>query len=325
MNREIPKLTCGVSVCICTHNGSVNLLKVIAGLRCQRDVEASWELVIVDNASTDGCAAIAAGYLEEAFPVQWRIVEENNLGISYARRRAAFEARFDTLVFLDDDTIPNSDFVKQASTVFVTFPEAGAVGGKIVAGYLGRHSRLAEVVADFALAICDRGNERFTYDGVCSGPVTAGMCIRTLLMREIVRDLRFVGSVTGAVGNVLLRGEDTAIVVRVLQLGYTCAYDPSLTITHLIPESRTTIDYLARLYEGIGRGQASVRKLFDWKARTPLSWAIGLRDFIQMLRARRNGPDEESMKHYPDIAAELHRLELRLLRGRALQALHWPF
>ena len=228
------------------------------------------------------------------------------------------EARYGILAFLDDDTIPKVDFVKQVSTVFDRFPGAGAVGGKIAPEYLGSPSRLVDEVAGFALAICDRGDEPMIYEGLCEGPVTAGMCIRTELMRKIAGDLRFVRTVSGAVGNVLLRGEDTAIVVRVLQLGYSCAYDPSLSITHVIPESRTTPEYLARLYEGIGRGQAAVRKLYDWKARTVLSWVIGLKDLVRWAAGRVRGAGGDG------AGTDMHDLGQRQVLGRALQALRWP-
>jgi hypothetical protein len=116
-----------------------------------------------------------------------------------------------------------------------------------------------------------------------------------------------------------MSGEDLAISAVARLRGWECWYEPSMEIEHMLPESRMQVEYLMRLYEGIGRGQAATRKVYDWKARTVLSWAIGLKDLVRWVGGRLIGP-----RGAGGIELELHGLGQRQILGRALQALRWP-
>jgi hypothetical protein len=97
-----------------------------------------------------------------------------------------------------------------------------------------------------------------------------------------------------------------------------------MQIEHVLPASRMDKNYLLRLYEGIGRGQAAVRKLYDWKARTPIAWLIGLKDYCRWQIGQRRGTTPELRRHYPALAGDLHDLHQSMTLGRARRALAWP-
>jgi glycosyltransferase involved in cell wall biosynthesis len=312
-----------ISVCICTHNGWPRLEEVLEGLKRQEGDLEEWELIVVDNASTDGTGPKTAEYLSRSFAGIGRVVLEPVLGTSFARRRAAFEARSEILCYLDDDTPPRIDFLRNAVRAFERFPKAGAVGGKILPIWDLPPTKLAEAAAPFALAICDRGEKPFRYEGVTSGPVTAGMCARTKVLQTIYGDARFVNRVSGAVGQNPLRGEDTAIVVRTHQLGYECWYDPALVVDHHLSVRRLQKDYLLHLYSGIGRGQAAVRRLFDWKARTPLAWILAAKDFVRWTKINKLALKPEKSVEEKALLIDLRQLQESLLWGRACQALRF--
>jgi hypothetical protein len=84
--------------------------------------------------------------------------------------------------------------------------------------------------------------------------------------------------------------------------------------------------YLLQLYEGIGRGQAAVRTCYDWKARSPLLFLIGLKDLCRWHLGQLCGPPPELRKQHPGIAFDIHELNQRLIWGRSKQALRsfWP-
>ena len=181
-------------------------------------------------------------------------------------------------------------------------------------------SALALAVQDFALAICDRGDQALKYERNL-GPVGAGLCVRTNVLREIYGNEKVAGSVAGRTGSGFGGGEDLVIAILVWRSGYECWYVPSLVIRHLLPVRRMEKDYLLRLYEGIGRGQAAVRKIYDWKARSPLAWLIGFKDFCRWASRQWRGPSSELQKLHLDIAADLHDLNQRLIWGRLIQTL----
>lgn len=310
---------------VCTYNGAGRLPDAIRYLACQTGMDpAHWEILVVDNASSDGTGDVCR-HLAPSSPVPLRVVSEPEKGLAHARMRAAGEARGRILCFLDDDNLAAPAFVSEAVRFFDATPRAGNAGGKVSAQWEEKPTDLALRVCEFALAICDRGDSPFRYAGISEGPVGAGMCIRRDVLREIGRRAPFAASVLGRSGPGLGSGEDAAISVRVKQLGHESWYAPGLRVAHVIPAGRMAPDYLARLYEGIGRGQARVRSLYDWKmqnvafatligGRDLARWAVGRLRIAQACGKQGGSADAERL---------LDELELRQVLGRALEAL--PF
>jgi glycosyltransferase involved in cell wall biosynthesis len=311
------------TVAICTYNGAARIGMVIEALASQTQPSNTWELLVIDNASTDGTGEAVNRFIQEILGGNGRLVREERAGLSFARARAAREARGEIICFLDDDNIPELDFVENAVQGFATHPQAGAFGGKVLPVWESTPTALALAVQDFALAICDRGDRAFKY-GRNLGPVGAGLCVRSEVLRKIYQDEKTARSVIGRTGNGFGGGEDLAIAILVWQLGYECWYEPSLTIRHFLPIRRMDKKYLLRLYEGIGRGQAAARKLNDWKARSPLAYLIGLKDFCRWQLGHWRGPSPELRHQQLALARDLHELHQSMTLGRACQSLAWP-
>ncbi len=313
---------CRLSICICTFNGAGRVGEVIEALGAQSDAADGWEVVVVDNASTDGTGAMAAAALDAHVPGRGRVVREGQPGLMHARRRATREARGDFMVFLDDDNIPAPDYIAEVQRAAERHPKAGVLGGKVVAEWLGEPDPLGVAVADFALAICDRGDAAFAYTDVTGGPAGAGMVVSRTLMEQIFEEQDLAGRVAGRTGTSLLSGEDTAIVIRAHQLGYAVRYEPKLRVGHRIPTARTQRAYLLRLYEGIGRGQAAMRPLYDTRARHPvLGTLIALKEGLRWLCGTVAGPDAALRARHGSLAGDVHRLQQRQVWGRFQQGL----
>src|SRR5438874_2201589 len=114
------------------------------------------EMIVVDNASTDGTAAVAASYAT-------KLVPESQRNVARARNAGASAATADVLVFLDADTlVPESFF----SCIAEIMRDARCLGGSAdinhrpkrrwVHGYLalwrsfGRIARMAQGAAQFS-------------------------------------------------------------------------------------------------------------------------------------------------------------------------------
>jgi glycosyltransferase involved in cell wall biosynthesis len=312
------------TVAICTYNGAARIRGVLAALAAQAPADVLGEVLVIDNASTDATGEVAAKLIQELLAGRGRVVHEPQPGLSHARARAAREAGGEILCFLDDDNLPSPDFVAQAVEAFRSRPRAGAVGGRVLAQWEVPPTPLAEAVAPFALAICDQGPEPRRLDDPAGGIVGAGLCIRTELLRRIFSSPALASAVTDRKGSSLISGGDLAISIIARQLGWETWYVPAIRTLHCLPPGRMEKKYLLRLYEGIGRGQAAVRGLYDWKARTPLAWLIGLKDWIRWRRGQRQGPAPELRRAHPAIAVDLHELHQVQTLGRARQALAWP-
>jgi hypothetical protein len=78
---------------------------------------------------------------------------------------------------------------------------------------------------------------------------------------------------------------------------------------------------MLKLYEGIGRGQANIRPLFDAKARNPiLANLIALKDAARWARACICGPSKATRAEFGALAKEAHCLQRRQIYGRFRQA-----
>ncbi|HFA59396.1 MAG TPA: glycosyltransferase family 2 protein [Rhodospirillales bacterium] len=92
-----------VTVCVVNYNGARYLPATLAAVRALRPAPA--EVILVDNASTDdGLALVEAG-----FPEVRILRRERNEGPGAARNSGATAARFDRILFLDNDVAPAPD------------------------------------------------------------------------------------------------------------------------------------------------------------------------------------------------------------------------
>lgn len=111
-----------LSVIIPAHDEAEELPRTLAGLQAGlAEARADYELIVVDNASTDttACVARAGGA---------RVVDEPHRQIARARNTGAAHARGDWLLFVDADTWPSAALLRAALARL----EAGACGGGAV-------------------------------------------------------------------------------------------------------------------------------------------------------------------------------------------------
>jgi glycosyltransferase involved in cell wall biosynthesis len=109
-----------VSVVICTYNGQDRLPEVMDALMIQVvPPEIRWEILVIDNNSTDRTSAVAAAYVPRS-PVPLKVVVETEQGLVYARRRGVLDSAGRLISFLDDDTIVDPNWVAAIHEFFRT-------------------------------------------------------------------------------------------------------------------------------------------------------------------------------------------------------------
>ena len=120
-----------VTVAICTWNRRALLESTLASLtELAVPADASWELVIVDNGSSDDTAGLVSQWTDKhVLPL--RYVHEPNLGLSNARNRAIRERRSDWVLFTDDDVILDRNWLAGFLESRRRHPMAGAIGGRV--------------------------------------------------------------------------------------------------------------------------------------------------------------------------------------------------
>lgn len=116
-----------ITVAICTRNRARFLQRADENVLPQMTDKA--ELLIVDNASTDDTAAVAAR-LAAAHP-RLTVCCENEIGVSAARNTALMKARGQYVLFFDDDELADAGWLQAYANFFRDLPSSrvGCVGG----------------------------------------------------------------------------------------------------------------------------------------------------------------------------------------------------
>ena len=126
---NLPK---GISIVICTYNGVKRLqptLEAIFSLTIPPGLQ--WELIIVDNASTDNTSDFCKALVEQHhFHNNTRIVFESNPGCNNARLRGLQETKYEWLLFCDDDNHLFPDYLEKGWSILEHNPKIGVLGGQ---------------------------------------------------------------------------------------------------------------------------------------------------------------------------------------------------
>jgi N-acetylglucosaminyl-diphospho-decaprenol L-rhamnosyltransferase len=120
-------VTPAISVIVLNYNGRQWLEPCLAALAAQADAP-DFETLLVDNGSTDG----SIGFVAARFP-SVRIVDNGrNLGFAGGNNAGARAAVGDTLVFLNNDTIPAVDWLARLHAASIAAPDRDLVTSRIV-------------------------------------------------------------------------------------------------------------------------------------------------------------------------------------------------
>lgn len=250
------------TVAIRTYNSEASLPRVLDKLKTQVRVEdIKLEIIIVDNNSSDRTCEIIQDYQDNwNLPYPLKYYCEPHQGAVFTRQRAIKEAKGNFVGFLDDDNVPNDDWISQAYHFGQQHPVAGAYGGKISAQFEQEPPENFQEIAVY-LAIIQRGNDPFCYNNRKGGvlPPGAGIVINKQAWLDTVPKQLFL---LGPTPNRLsLKGEDMEFLAYIQNAGWEIWYNPEQKIDHVIPSWRLERDYLISLVRGIGLSRHHIRMI----------------------------------------------------------------
>lgn len=94
-----------ISIIIPLYNKGELIGRTLRSIAAQENVPVKYEVVVVDDGSTDGCADIARRVATEIGIRNFRVLPQTNAGVGAARNRGIAEARGEYVAFLDADDI----------------------------------------------------------------------------------------------------------------------------------------------------------------------------------------------------------------------------
>ena len=233
----------GLSIVICCYNSAPRLSPTLAHLKVQKQPSVPWEIVLIDNASTDNTVEVAESSWVDG-PVPLRIVYEAQQGTRYARERGLQEASYSLVGFVDDDTWVASDWVRTAYEIMSSDQTLGAVSSIRIPvsevplpAWFHRYHDAYGTLTDQQLGFAP------------SPPLflpTCGLCVSVEAWRDLV-DSGFRSQIGGRVGSDLSGGEDTELTIALRYRGWKLDINPRLRVQHFLPKHRLEWTYLRKL------------------------------------------------------------------------------
>lgn len=221
-----------ISVIVCTYNGSATLRECLEALGRQRF--ADFELILVDDGSTDATAEIAS-----SFP-SCHYLRQDHSGLSAARNLGASVASGDILAFTDDDCIPDEEWLLRISTAFDD-PQWVAAGGPNIPPHPKNRIEAIVAASPGAPVHVLLDDEEAEHLPGCN------FCVRKDALKRI----------SGFHREFTTAGDDVDICWRLREAGGRLRFVPGAMVWH---HRRFTIrDYLSQ-QSGYGRAEALLMK-----------------------------------------------------------------
>lgn len=257
-----------ITVAICTYNREDLLPFCLATLASQTISKEQWEIVIVDNNSSDNTANIAKEFIERnQAGLNIRYVFEGQQGLSFARNRCVSEAQGDVISFIDDDVELDKDYVKELASFFSERKEAVGVGGKTITKYVdGEKPKWISKYLYGLVGQTDHGDEIVKFSKKMKYPIGCNMSYKKEILLQ-------AGGFNNELKN---RSDDKFIHQQVSKISDEIYYNPKVYSRHLIDKARLTYDSFRRLYTKTG-SEEIIRASKEGK-----KWQTVLLQFIKL-------------------------------------------
>lgn len=231
-----------ISVVVCCYNSSSRLPETIKHLSQQKSSGFSWEIIVIDNLSTDATERVAKEELAKVAHISYRVIKEETPGLAAARERGVKEANYGIIVFCDDDNHLEPDYLQKANAIMASRPEVGILGGLVKPKLVYYPGKWIESMYT-AMGIGARGKE----DGYVSWVFGAGMVIRKRIFTEFKeRNIGFI--LSDRTGNKQTAGGDSEWCELAKYIGYKIYYSSSLVLYHYMQEHRLKKSFFFKGY-----------------------------------------------------------------------------
>lgn len=258
------------SVVVCSYNREKYIADAIESLTNQTLDKSLYEILIIDNNSTDSTGEIARDYVQKYEPThQIRYVKETNQGLCFARNRGIQEAQGKFIVYIDDDGIADPNFLEVQYHFLTDFDYVIGLGGKIIPRYVDGKPKWIDGILEGLVSKVDHGDKVFQYTGK-KYPVGCNMTYR----KDILEQVGMFDTGIGQVGDNLVRGDETELYERIKKLNRPVYYLPKSRVEHVIENKRLTRDHIRKMSEGVGIGRRILYDKADWKGKLKIRFEL---------------------------------------------------
>lgn len=239
-----------ISVVICTYNRERHITACINSLLLQTLNPALFEVVIVNNVSTDNTEKIVLKNIETwQKEVHLKYCVEYKQGLSYARNKGVKESNGDFICFIDDDAIADNNYLKIIADFIQNKPDLGGLGGQIVPLFIDGKPKW---MSTFMLGVVGHVNHSDKiFELTKKYPIGCNMIYK----REILIEVGMFNVELGRKGYSGEASEEKDIFFKIRNKGFKIYYLPDAKVQHIIEKNRLTKDYIDKLAIGVGQSE----------------------------------------------------------------------
>jgi glycosyltransferase involved in cell wall biosynthesis len=236
-----------ISAIIPTFNRASMLKRTLQSLLGQTLPSDEYEIIVVDNNSTDDTNDVVQSFQDNTVGVQVRCILEREQGSSATRNRGAHEAQGELLAFIDDDETASPTWLATYVEAHATLANIGAIGGPCEVVYETERPEWLFKELDYTYAKLDKGEQvrRLDEDVVYEGNLS--------IRKDLFIEYGGFPTSLGRTGNNYLGYEGGALQSRLRRAGFDIYYLPQAVIWHHIPASRMSRWEVLRRCHGAGR------------------------------------------------------------------------
>jgi len=298
-----------LSIVLPTYNRAAELPLAVESALDQTASPDSYEIIVVDNNSTDGTAEVI-GELTAQYPGRVFGVLERRQGVAYARQAGIDAARAELVGFFDDDVRIAREWVETILRTFEQHPDIDVLGGKVLPSWTAPPPAWLTSVHWAPLALQDFGDAPMSVSRENPrGLISANLACRKSIFERVGGFSPEFQRVKDSIGSL----EDDEWIRRLWRSGGRALYVPDLVTYTIVPASRLTRTYHRRWHKGHGRFYAKLRA--DEMERTSVGTFLGVpahlyrsagADVVGWIRAAIAGQADRAF---------LHETRLRFFRG----------
>lgn len=228
-----------IALVICTYNRDKYLPQALESIKDQTFDKRNFQLIIVDNNSTDSTAAISKKFIADNPAVNVKYCFEANKGLSFARNRGWTEASARIICYVDDDAILSPGYLTAMDAFFKSTPSAVGVGGKVIPKYEhGTAPAWMNKYLNGFVGRVDFGEESKIFDEGMKYPAGCNMTYT----RDVIEQ-------AGGFNNELtFRSDDKYMFFKVKEISDQVYYVPNACVNHYIDDHRLTLQNFRKLF-----------------------------------------------------------------------------
>ena len=247
-------MTVKFSVVVCTYNRCELLRGLLLSLLDQSANKDAYEIIIVDNNSTDATSRVVVEMSKQEKPVV-KYVKETQQGLSFARNAGTFESNGEIIGYIDDDSVADGSWVENLCKVYDDFPRVACVGGRIKAEWPSERPEWLPQSLERNYGVFDLGGDVKVVEypaNVLGGNISVR---KEVFLKVDGFSVKLGRSVRG-----LLSNEEKDFCHRIQKSGEIVMYTPHALVYHKVHPERLNEAFLLRraYWQGISNVRLNI-------------------------------------------------------------------